>query len=247
MIILDILICEDNHNQRAQLENIIKCQLERLSLDYKIVLSAGTTEEVEKYLAKSDNSQRIYFLDVELDQEESGLKLGSIIRKYDENGYIIFVSSHVEKPLLTFQYKLQALDFIFKFDINIADRVGECLEVIGEKVGRLQCKNHSKFTVNTGGRIYNFYYDEILFFETTGKSHRIKIHTKNNQIEFSGTMKSLAENVSADFYKVHKSYLVNIKNIKEVDKKALLIKMVNGEKVYVSRLYMKGLIDLCKC
>ena len=65
---------------------------------------------------KEMNDIGCYFLDIQLEADMNGIKLGSEIRKHDPVGNIIFVTSHSELTYLTFVYKVAAMDFIFKDD-----------------------------------------------------------------------------------------------------------------------------------
>lgn len=243
--VVNIIICEDNHIQRKNLEKIIQEQIIDLSIDMKIALSTDKSLEVIKYLDNNKNENNIYFLDIELESDKSGLELGKKIREKDMKGHIIFISSHVEMPILTFEYKVQALGFIFKSDINLRKKIRENMVAAYDIYNKNQIEEKNKITIDSGGKLYLLDFHEILFFETTGKNHKIRVHALDKQIEFYGTMKEIKKQVSADFYKAHKSYLVNTNNIKEVDKKSLLVKMINEEEFYASRNYVKGLINIC--
>ena len=54
-------------------------------------------------------------------------------------------------------------------------------------------------------------------------------------------MKELESSLDERFCRCHRSYLVNKKNIKEVDFKNKIVHMVNGETCLVSVRLMKGL------
>ena len=103
---LEIIICEDNERQRNEVEKIISEGIMKLKLDTKIALSTSSYEEVIKYVETASSKTFIYFLDVDISENINGIELAKIIRKYDPKGYIIFVTSHSEMTLLTFQYKV---------------------------------------------------------------------------------------------------------------------------------------------
>jgi two-component system response regulator AgrA len=87
--------------------------------------------------------------------------------------------------------------------------------------------------------------NDILFFETTTKDHKIRIHTCDEQLEFYGTLKEIEKMMSVDYYKSHRSYLVNTKKIKAIDKNKFIIYMINDEVCYISARYLKGLLEKC--
>lgn len=238
---MNIIICEDNYEQRKKVEKIIEELIVNFNINSEVVLSTDNAKSIIKYLNKSKSKANIYFLDIELEDSINGLELAKKIREYDSRGYIIFISSHTEMPLLTFEYKVQALDFIFKSDTNLKDKIGECLKVAYEDYKKEHFTEINKISIDIGNKMVCFNLEDILFFETTGKDHRIRVHAINEQFEFYGSMKDIEKQVSNDYYKTHRSYLVNTKKIKAIDKKKSTIEMVNGEICYVSRLNMKGL------
>jgi len=241
---LDVIICEDNEYQRSQIEKIIRDEVKKLELD--IALSTSNPHDVIKYVEEADSRCFMYFFDVDLGTNMNGIELASIIRKLDPRGYIIFVTSHQEFTQLSFEYKVQALDYIVKIDsVNMETKIRECIVEAYNQNKSINVQENKVIYINSGSNLIKFNIDDILFFETTNKDHKIRIHTCNEQVEFYGTIKDMEKMVSSDYYKSHRSFLVNTKNIKQIDKEKLVIYMVNGETCYVSKLYLKGLIKKC--
>ena len=241
---IDIIICEDNNNQRKEIESIINS--ESKSLNSNIILSTADPHEVINCINTCKASSFIYFLDIDLKSNMNGLELAKLIRKSDPTGYIIFLTAHAELTLLTFQYKVQAMDFIVKGDANlIKPRIIDCIKEVYTTLNNAKLKNNNTIALDIGDNIIFYNLDDILFFETASKEHKIRIHTTTGQSEFYGTLKSIENIVSSDFYKTHRSYLINTKKIKSIDKSQLIVHMVDDEICYVSSRYLKGLIQKC--
>jgi two-component system response regulator AgrA len=239
----NIIICEDNAIQRKELESILTTEIKKY--ECKIALSTDNPYEVIRHIDNRTNSF-IYFLDVDLNSDINGFELAKLIRTYDPNGYIIFLTGHAELTLLTFQYKVQALDYIIKGDLNILKtKVTDCLNAVHNTLNAAKEKIDSKISIDVGNNVIFLDFDDILFFETAGTEHKISVHTDNGQSEFYGTLKNIETTVSSDFYKTHRSYLVNTKKIKTIDKSNMVIEMINGEMCYVSLRYIKGLLKKC--
>ena len=239
----NVIICEDNEMQRNMITSILRSELKNFNC--KLILSTDNPHKVIKHISSRENSF-IYFLDVDLNSDINGFELAQLIRTYDPNGYIIFLTAHAELTLLTFQYKVQALDYIIKGDTEIIKpRITECLKVIQDNINSAKENNNNKISLDIGNNIIFIDYKDILFFETAGKEHKISVHTINGQYEFYGTLKNIEGIVSSDFYKSHRSYLVNTKKIKSINKNKMIIEMVNEEICYVSLRYMKGLLKKC--
>lgn len=239
----NIIICEDDGNQRKQLESVLAAELKKFNC--KIALSTNNPHEVIRHI---DNRTRsfVYFLDVDLNSDLNGFELAKLIRTYDPNGYIIFLTGHAELTLLTFQYKVQALDYIIKGDVNVLKaKVSDCLNAVHTTLNAANAKVDTKISIEVGNNVVLLDFDDILFFETSGKEHKISVHTFTGQTEFYGTLKNIEKTVSSDFYKTHRSYLVNTKKIKSIDKSNMVIEMINDEICYVSLRYLKGLLKKC--
>jgi len=67
-----------------------------------------------------------------------------------------------------------------------------------------------------------------MFFETSVNEHKLYVHTANKSIEFFGKIKDIEAQAGDGFVRCHRSYLLNKKNIEEVDYAKKVIKMKNG-------------------
>jgi two-component system response regulator AgrA len=99
-----------------------------------------------------------------------------------------------------------------------------------------------KLQVKVNGQTRNIDYTDIYFFEASPNFHKIILHLKNEQIEFYGRLKEYEE-LSEEFYRCHKSYIVNKQYVESIDIKTRLITMINGEVCYASSRLIKGLIE----
>lgn len=239
----NIIICEDDNYERKNFETILNDKIKQY--DFQITLSTNNPYEVIKHI-ETIKKRCIYFLDVDLNSDLNGFELAKLIRSHDPSGYIIFLTGHAELTLLTFQYKVQALDYIIKGDINtVSAKVEECFNAININLKAVKDKNDNKFPIELGNNIIFLDFDDILFFETADAEHKICVHTSNGQSEFYGTLKDIEKKVTLDFYKTHRSYLVNTKKIKSINKKSMVVEMNNGEICYISLRYLKGLLKKC--
>ncbi|MGX7420535.1 LytR/AlgR family response regulator transcription factor [Carnobacterium gallinarum] len=237
---LDIFICEDDPIQLKQFTDYVESYLMIEELDMELRLATGNPDELLATIQLNKKSG-LYFLDVDLGHEMSGIMLGAEIRKYDPMGKIVFITTHSELTYLTFVYKVEAMDFILKDQqTDIQSRIVACMDTAYDRV--MRDKNPAKvfFQTQVGDKVIHVPYDEILFFESSPKVHKIIMHLENRQVEFYGKLKDL-ENLGANFYRCHHSYVVNRENILEIKKKEREIIMTNEEVCYASMRYLKGL------
>ncbi|AYU55675.1 quorum-sensing response regulator AgrA [Staphylococcus debuckii] len=231
---MKIIICEDDLQQRSHIEEIINNYIMIEEKPLEIVLSTADPYEVLEY-AKATNEICCYFLDIQLDADINGIKLGSELRKYDTMGSIIFITSHSELTYLTFVYKVAAMDFIFKDDPSeMKSRIIDCLETSLTRLQLLSKENNVEtIELKRGSNSVYVNYDDVMFFESSSKSHRLIAHLDNRQIEFYGSLKELS-NIDDRFFRCHNSFVINRNNIEEVISKEREIHFKNGEHCYVS-------------
>jgi len=237
-----IFICENDPIQRNRLEDIIKKYTMIEDYDMVITLSTDNPYEILDYLDNNENTRGGYFLDVDLGQDINGIQLGAEIRRKDVFSRIVFVTTHSELMSLTFTYKVEAMDYIVKDEPeNIQRKVRGCLKQINDYYTSETTKEEDRIKLKINNQIRVFTLKDIMFFETTEVSHKIKLHLTNNRVELYGNLGEL-EAFSNSFIRVHKSYLINKDNIASIDKKKREVTMVNGEVTLISVRKVKLLI-----
>lgn len=238
---LDIFVCEDNVIQRQAIVQTIQNTILIEELDMQLVLDTGDPYALLEIL-KTNLNTGIYFLDIDLGSDINGMKLAQQIRLYDPRGFIVFITAHSELSFMTFQYRVEAMDFVLKDTPAEAQvKIRECLLNAMERYTLQTNKTHKVYTIESGERKISIDYDDILFFETSSNIHKVILHAKERQIEFFSTIKELANDLGNDFVRCHRSFLVNKKSIKEVDTKNRIIYFTNGETCLMSTRMMKGL------
>ena len=238
---LNIFVCEDNTAQRQIIVQTIQNTVLIEELDMRLVLDTKDPHMLLEQVKTVPNTG-IYFLDIDLGSDMNGLKLAQLIRLYDPRGFIVFITAHSELSYMTFQYQVEAMDFVLKDTPAEAKvKIRQCLLNAMERYALQTSRTHKVYTIETGGRKISIDYDDILFFETSSNIHKVILHAKDRQIEFFSTIKDLLKAFGDDFVRCHRSFLVNKKNIKEVDTKNRIIHFINGETCLMSTRMMKEL------
>ena len=113
-------------------------------------------------------------------------------------------------------------------------------------------KNKSNGKLINGGDINNWKYIEI----QSGTSHirvnlsqllyadvydrKTILHMKNESIEYYGQLSVLENLVGKDFYRIHRSYLVNMKYVERYDRTSVTLK--GGDNIPISRREYDGFL-----
>lgn len=238
---LKIYVCEDIEVQRNKIKKTIENIVLMEDLDMEIGCVSNNPHTILEKVKETEDVG-IYFLDIDLGADMTGLTLAQEIRKYDPRGFIIFVTTHSEMSYMTFIYKLEALDFILKDNPEELDRrVYECILKANQRFASVNNKVQANFSVKVNEKVITVDYDEILFFETSTNVHKIILHCKKCEMEFWGKIKDIEKEVDERFYRCHRSFLVNKDNIREIDFRNRVIYMVNGDECLISTRMMKGL------
>lgn len=238
---LDIYICEDNLKQLDLFTKYISDAIMIEAFDMQIVQSTPDPQTILKAIASAEHTG-VFFLDIDLKSDINGLSLAQRIRYVQPRCFIIFITSHSEMSFLTFQYRVEALDFIIKdTSDNIKRKIHECLLNVHEKYTSINNNIAKTFVINHNDRCITVDYDEILFFETSCNIHKIILHAKKRVIEFGGQLKDIEKQLDSRFYRCHRSYIINKDNVAEIDFNNLIVHMKNGETCPISVRMKKGL------
>jgi len=230
---IDVFICEDQKEQRERIARYVSNYIMIENLDMQLVLTTADPEEILHYINESQRSG-LYFLDIDLNHEMNGITLGAEIRKIDPIGDIVFITTHSELTYLNFIYKVAAMDFIIKDDVDsIQSKIISCLKVTNERRQVTNKASNKKFVQRIADKIISVNFDEIMFFESS-PLHKVVLH-----LEFYGKLKDVEKEYEG-FIRCHNSFVVNIDNIQEVDFKRKEILMKNGEICYGSARMIKA-------
>lgn len=242
---LPIYICEDDERIRNAERRWLEKQILIEGFDMEIALCTGDPEELLKCLAH-EQRQGVYFLDVELKGASmDGFRLGEEIRKKDARGFLIYVTAFQELAFETFRYHLEALDYICKTEPEqMYAGISRCLTVIAERVSREQGGQQEYFTVKTLDVIRHIPLAEIIYFATSGRTHRIELHARQERLDFIGSMQELEERLEPHFIRVHRAYLVQTDQIAGIERKTREIVLKNGERCPFSRAMRNRLESL---
>lgn len=150
----------------------------------------------------------IYLLDIEL-PEYNGIVLGEKIRLYQEDAYIIYITSHLEYSLEG--YNVNAFQYISKF--NYEERLEKTLKLIQIK---LEKRKDKVFIIETPTRYERISIDSIICVYKERKNALFVIDGEE-VIEYRETLKNIYSKLpQKDFIFVDRGYVVNILHIMKV-------------------------------
>lgn len=240
---IPIFICDDQEPTLKKITAIVKNQILIENLDMGPVFSTTTPDSLLEECA-AQTSSCIYFLDVDLSEEIDGFQLASRIRELDPRGYIVFITGHSERSVETFRYRLEAMDYIVKGNEDeLTRRIRECLQIIEKRILSENDGQKKFYTLKIFDTVRYIPLDEILYFESEGVSHRIYLHTEKEELDFLGSLKSVEEELGNEFFRSHRSFLLNRNKIRSVELKKNQVELSDGTVCPLSRSAKKNFVQ----
>lgn len=232
---IKFILCEDNpEGLNIAIKTITKTMM-NYDIEYKIHKFSKYDKELKKII-NDEFCIKIYILDIEL-PVVSGLEIASEIRENDDDSSIIFVTAHPECKNDIFYSRLGAIDFISKY-YRYEERLEDTIKYL---VNKMYKNKVLSFTCN---RVHTkLLYKEINYIEKESSQNRCIIHLTNGEEKIiNSSITKLKEEIGDYFYQTHKSCLVNIDNIKNIEYAKFKIEFNNGEvTTLLSPLSRKGL------
>lgn len=233
-----ILIVDDEPLARNELAYLVS--------QNKDVTSIEEAESIEEAMEKMlQVPVDLIFLDVHL-INESGLSLAEKLQHFSHPPQIIFATAYDEYAVKAFEYN--ATDYVLKpFEnkriqqaiVKASERNRESLEAsFSESVN----EEMESVPVHTGERIYLLKPAEIIVASV--ENNETTLYTENNEFVTHDSLQLWEKRLPAGiFMRVHRSYLLNLQKIKEIQpwfNNTYQVTMTNGMKAPVSRSYLKA-------
>lgn len=204
-----IAICDDELIFAEELKELISGYMTEKGLVFKIdTYSSG--EDLVK-LGIEVVRYTVVFLDINMEKMD-GIKVAEKIRAASREVFIVFVTAYVSYSLEG--YRLDAVRYLLKGSENFQSTVNECMDAIIGKLNYSVAKR--KFEFKEGTKEVSL--DRLLYIES--KLHKLEFHIMEDDLNtytMYEKLSALEDTLkSDDFIRIHQSYLVNIKHIKNV-------------------------------
>lgn len=203
-----IAICDDIDEDVQYLVSIVNQWAKRKTISLDIETFSSAESFLFRYEENKDYD--ILLLDVEM-HKISGIELAKKVRFRDRHAEIIFVTSHFE--LFGEGYEVDALHYLVK---PIAEE--KLMEVLTKAVQKLSVEPPS-LIIRCNGETVKLLETDIQYIESF--SHYIVVHTHSTEYKLKENIYVLEEKLSCDFYRTHRSYLVSLKYIRKISRKAV--------------------------
>lgn len=215
MGVIKIVVCDDEIIFAGKLKKIIDSYCIQKQIPYKIDIYQSGKEFITDNIKIAE--YQIVFLDINM-KEIDGLKTARELRKLCHETYIIFVTAFINYSLEG--YKVNAIRYLLKTDINFKQSVYESLDAVFQKMEYIPIIK--KFNFREGNK--NISLEKILYIESI--LHKLEFHIFDEEIvlyTMYGTLNNISKMFTKDFVRIHQSYLVNLRFVKKITGNSLLL------------------------
>ena len=214
---MKIAVCDDERIIREQIKDYLKSYSGTTVFDY----TSG------KKMISSGERFDLIFLDIEMD-DCNGMDIAAELRRKNVDSHIVFLTSHDE--FMAEAFKVKAFRFLTK-----PVKKEDFYEAVKEAEKEINSRQMVYFT--SKGADITLWNDEIVYIESSGegtilydcsgKSYCITKPIKHWESILDRKM----------FYRIHKSYIVSLKYIKNIEKTKVSLLCTDSEPM-VSRRNM---------
>lgn len=202
--------------------------------------------------ATADNFQQAYnlilkerpgliFMDIQLNSEDgTGIDLISTLNLSE--CAVVFISGYKDYAVEAF--RLQAIDYLLK-----PVRINHLIEAVNKAKKYLDLKKpdlknssvsyrHDSFHVPTQQGFIIIRHSDIIRCEADGAYTHFYVKGKKDRITSSINIGQVAQKLGTEFFRVHKSHIVNKDSVQSYSKgEGLILKMADGSEVPVSKAH----------
>lgn len=218
---IEIILCEDQVEHQKNIERNLENILYEKNIDYNLNIYSTGEELLNNYNQGAD----IFILDIQM-AEITGMDVARKIREIDKNKpEIIFTTSLIE--YIQEGYEVRAYRYLLK-PIKYDDFKKHILCCIDEVLN----KRDKFILVENKNETYKINIEDITYIEIQRKD--MTIHTENKIYETKMTMDKIEKELkNHNFYRCHKSFLVNINYVENIKQYVAILD--NKEEISVSR------------
>ena len=223
-----IAICDDD----KRICTILAWKVKEFCPDAEIM--TYTSGEV---LLDADILPDILLLDIRM-PGMSGMDVAKTLRDRDWRKILIFITGEEDQVFNSFD--LHAFHFLVK---PVADeKLKEVLENAVKELEQSDAESadHDKYIgIQSGASHIRVNLALLLYAEVYNR--KTLLHMKDESIEYYGQLSVLESLVGKDFYRIHRSYLVNMKYVEKYTKASVTLQ--GGENIPIARREYDGFLN----
>ena len=177
-------------------------------------------------------------MDIEL-PGSNGMEIIAHLRERGCRGQVIFITAYEKYVFQAFD--VDAVHYILK---PVEDE--KFFRAMGRAVKRTEANCESVLLLTKNNLHTKIFTKDILYCEVY--DHKIFIETLYGRFSYTGTLGSLEKQLRGDFFRCHRSYIVNMSHV--LDRNGEAVTMAGGGRIFVSRRkkqeFDRRLLEMCR-
>ena len=227
---LNVVILEDDADQRSLLRRMVESSPYRSRLDVNAVSSSLILEEI----LDSNSSVDILITAIQLgENSQNGIDIVRRLFPAGSRTQVIYCSKYLE--YCTKVYETEHVYFLLK-----PVKQAELNAALAKAMGALEANCERLIALRRGGKITMVPASEISYLESDKRKVRVHV-VDGGPVEVYSTLSDMMEMLPKSFAQCHKSFIVNMDLIDELS--AARVRLRSGEEVPVSQRQRKQLHD----
>lgn len=201
---LNFVICDDNQTVLNRLSKMLEAIFINNNIDAEIGLKALNASDVINYL--ESHKVDVLILDINLKSEITGCDIADMVRKKNKDVYIIFTTGHLEYALIAYKYK--TFDYLPKpiVDERLEETILRLMDDMKSTPSKFIRLNNNRTIINQ---------DEVNYIKKDGM--KLVFCTNNRTYETYSSFNKIRDCLPDNFVRCHKSFIVNVKNISDIN------------------------------
>ena len=222
-----IVICDDE----KRICSILKEKVKEIC-PYAEVITYTSGEE----LLLDDIFPDLLLLDIKM-PGMNGMDTAKELREKGWRKILIFVTGEEDRVFDSFD--LHAFHFLVKpiTDEKLKEVLKSAVSEL-EHMGKPPADNDRYIDIRSGTSHIRLKLRKLLYAEVFNR--KTILHTREGNIEYYGQLSALEKLAGSDFYRIHRSYLVNMKYIERYDK--AFVTLTGGDSIPIARREYDGFL-----
>lgn len=230
---IKIVIVEDDKNQQEKVKNVVDKIKFKTNEEIQTEFFMGYTKKLQNII--DDNTiHKIFIMDIELENNASGIQIAKKIRDDDWDSAIIFITSHDKMFETVYRSIYQVFDFIEKYH-DMSKRLESDLNLILKK-------NFDNKMFIYSNRLFDLkiYYRSILYIYREKDERKLVIVTDTNVFKIGLTLNEMLKLLDNRFKQCHRSCIVNVERVHKFNWNSGTFLLDNKEEIaLLSKKYRK--------
>ena len=228
---LNFVICDDNLNILNKLKTMLENIFVKNNFEATVSYTSDNIDNILSYV--DDNKVDVLMLDINLKAGKSGLELAEAVRKKNKDVYLIFTTGHLEYAMVA--YKFKTFDYLAK-PITY-DRLEDTVKRLFEDINGLPKKYIKIDNKNT-------IIDESQIHYIKRDGMKLIFHTSSRDYDTYSSFAKLENKLPENFVRCHKSFVINLNNVKNVDPVTCTIYLTDNSHCNIGPKYKQEFMEV---